>query len=144
MGACIKNIIMLSFMMLMLSPTSTASQDLMNDSNRNPRQQTEEVKLGLLTGTVLLWPMSPVERADTVSPGKAMSNVGIVIMDDSGNKKNLIYTDGQGEFSIELLPGSYTVELKEKIYMTKSLPAKIVILPSETFTLTVILDSGIR
>lgn len=106
--------------------------------------ETIKVANGRLVGYVLLVPASPVEQADNEKGKIRLGNVFLKIKNLTDGNELFITTDTKGEFSIELAPGVYTLDMKEKSYIAKDLPARVEIRSSLITNLVIKLDSGMR
>ena len=103
---------------------------------------------GTLTGSVSVGPVCPVGTPGypcTPTPEMyAAAKVFVYKMD----KKTLVQTitpDKDGNFSIQLAPGSYFIDMiKQTMGGTTGVPTTITILPGGTVTLFLTVDTGLR
>lgn len=95
---------------------------------------------GTVTGTVVISPCRPVERAgDPPCPPSA----GVRVHFDGGPQSGAtVLTDAAGTYLVSLTPGSYQVWAEGGII--KPRPVTVTVAPRQTVTLNLTVDSGIR
>lgn len=104
--------------------------------------------MGILMGKVSIGPNCPVEREGmpcTPSP-EAYTSREFIVFNSNQKEVTRFHADASGSYSISLLPGTYTVVLaKTGIgFMSKDLPATVVIKAGQSATLNIDIDTGIR
>jgi hypothetical protein len=102
---------------------------------------------GTLAGDVVAGPTCPVERAEDPCPPKAVPNREVQILGAKNAVVATITTDSQGHFSLLLAPGTYTVTVpiqRGQVGMRQMSDVKVSIVASQTATVTIMLDTGIR
>ncbi len=101
-------------------------------------------QLGMLSGSVTIGPLCPVEPCNS-EIGDTYSSRQILLQGvDSGNI--FVSLDPDGNFWEEVPAGIYQVTLDpcEHLGCSGTLPVQIEIIPGETYTLNINIDTGIR
>src|SRR5262245_25254485 len=97
---------------------------------------------GAVSGQVLAVPCSPVEKAGTTCAGKPVPGLELDYV--VGTKvQGRTVTDGSGNYSIRLEPGTYTVRFKNVIRVISG-PTKVTVAEGSDVVANYLLDSGIR
>jgi len=108
---------------------------------------------GILAGTVKIGPIWPVERPgeNPPVPPEVFEARKIMVYDNSGNKLietvNIIQIDHsqEGHYSIQLNPGTYTVDINRSgIDHSSEVPREVEIKAGQTVNLDLDIDTGIR
>jgi hypothetical protein len=110
--------------------------------------QASVTEHGRLSGVVTIGPNCPVETESNPCPTQPSAYAARKILIYNATKSTLLFTvdiDSQGLYVIDLVPGSYTVDLRPNgIDRTTDLP-KVVDIKANTVTqLNVSIDTGIR
>ncbi len=116
------------------------------------RSQAEEsakppvAGMGVLTGHVTRWPMSPVQGPDLPPATAPAPGVKLLIYGPGRQEIATVLTDAIGEYRVELPPGSYVIEmaLAKGRGFSKDLPATVTITQGRETRLNVRIDTGIR
>ncbi len=108
---------------------------------------TSTTGTGTLAGQVTIGPNCPVERIDNPclpSPEAYTSREFSVTQ--NGKTLGTFHANASGTYSVSLAPGTYVItSAKTGIgYMSKDLPATVIIKSGETATLNIDVDTGIR
>jgi hypothetical protein len=117
-------------------------------SPTSPNDQLVEQPHGRLAGTVTVGPNcpGPTTTAPCNTPPEAYRDRKILVYNEA--KTSLLFTvdiDSQGAYFIDLLPATYTVDLKGVgIDHTGDLPKTVAIHANSVTTLNVSIDTGIR
>lgn len=108
-------------------------------------ETSEKAATGRLTGRATRGPMSPIERRDMPSPYEPADGVTFVILTTSGQEIQSVVTDKQGNYRVDLPPGTYRVEMPQSpLGWTKDLPTEVTVAENEETRLDVRLDTGLR
>lgn len=104
---------------------------------------------GTLTGKVSIGPICPVERVGVpcpVPPETYTSREFLVLSSDQKKTIASFHADAQGNYSVSLSPGVYTVvSAKTGIgFLSKDLPSAVAIKAGKTTNLNISVDTGIR
>lgn len=103
---------------------------------------------GLLSGKVIVGPLTPVERLGVptpIPPPEVFTTRGITIYKENGTLVKMLYFNPDGTFSVPLPIGTYRIELIQKgIDHASELPAIVVIQEHQTMILNLTIDTGIR
>lgn len=103
---------------------------------------------GTLHGKVTIGPLQPVEKPGEVIevPCEVYEARKIMVYDKSGEKLvEQVDIDCEGRYSVELEPGTYTVDINRVgVDFSKSLPAQVEIESRITTRLDIDIDTGIR
>ena len=94
---------------------------------------------GTLTGTVIIAPCQPVERA---GQPPCPPRPGIRVHIDGPNAGSLTGTDATGTYRVSLPPGTYQVWAEGGIVRPQ--PVSVRVVAGQTTTLNLVVDSGIR
>jgi hypothetical protein len=97
--------------------------------------------MGTVSGHVYSWPCAPVEIAGSPCPGRPASGIELDFARGS-TQLGAAVTDSTGGYSIELLPGTYTVALKN--VRTIQSPSQITVVAGQVTTADFTFDNGIR
>lgn len=102
---------------------------------------------GTLAGKVVASPSCPVERADKPCQPTPIKDRAVSIEDTAGNLVTSATTDSQGQFNVNLNPGSYVVKVEiitGQPGMRQLTPGDVTIITGKTTPITITLDTGIR
>ena len=102
---------------------------------------------GLAMGRVTVGPLEPVETPGTKTPvpPAVYESRWLVFTSESGQYVKTVTLNSDGTYAAWLWPGTYTVDINHGgIDFAKGLPKEITIHESETITLDVDIDTGIR
>ena len=113
------------------------------------QEQMQIVKKGYLEGKVTIGPLCPVE---TIPPDPACQPSQdtyeawpiIIWTADKKTKIGTIEPELNGSYLIHIPEGTYIIDLDKQHMFGKNLPVKIEIVPFETLTLNIDIDTGIR
>jgi len=102
---------------------------------------------GVLHGKVDIGPITPVQQSTPVPTPPEVYAARKVLVYDSGHNK-LLYTvslDDNGNYRIELEPGTYVVDINHVgIDRSSEVPKTIEIEPGITVVLNISIDTGLR
>ena len=105
------------------------------------------VATGTLSGNVTIGPLCPVEPC-TVTPERLASAYAartIVVSGKGGKVIAEVVPDPQTGYSVELQPGTYSVDIRHTgIDWSQDLPETVTIRAGETVRLDIWIDTGIR
>ena len=115
----------------------------------SPTDPQSSLAHGRLSGTVAIGPNCPGPTSSTAgcpTPPEAYAQRKILVYDAAKTKLlDTVDIDSQGLYTILLLPGKYTIDLKGVgIDRTSDLPATVTIVANGTVVLNVNVDTGIR
>ncbi len=101
---------------------------------------------GSLAGRVTRAPMSPVRGPGITPVEEPAPRVKLVITTPEGQEIVSVMTDAQGQYRVNLRPGSYLLKLApgQGRDFSKQLPAGVMVNPDLETHLDIHLDSGIR
>jgi len=101
--------------------------------------------MGVLTGTVVLGPVTPTERPGMPSTAQA-PGVRIVVSGPDGREIESMLTDAAGLYRTSLPPGTYQVTIPQlpRLQRTKDLPATVTIEAGQERRLDIKIDTGLR
>jgi hypothetical protein len=101
--------------------------------------------MGELTGTVVLWPVTPAERPGMPSTAPA-PGVRIVVSGPDGREVRSMLTDAAGLYRTSLPPATYQVTIPQLPIPqhTKDLPAEVTITAGQERRLDIKIDTGLR
>ncbi len=116
------------------------------------RSQTDEgakppaAGMGVLTGVVTRWPMSPVQGPGLPPATAPAAGIKLVIYGPGRQEVATVLTGPAGQYRVNLPPGSYLIEvaLEKGRGFTKDLPAAVTITQGQKTRLNIRLDTGIR
>jgi hypothetical protein len=102
---------------------------------------------GVLQGKVDIGPITPVQPITPVPTSPEVYAARKVLVYDQGRSK-LLYTvslDNNGNYRIELAPGTYVVDINHAgIDRSSEVPKTIEITPDSTVVLNISIDTGLR
>ncbi len=103
---------------------------------------------GILEGQVTIGPLTPVQKPGPPPPvpPEVYQARKIMVYDNSGKKLiQKIDIDNNGRYRVEVLPGTYVVDINRiGIDHSKDLPKTVEIKSGQTVTLNIDIDTGIR
>jgi len=97
--------------------------------------------IGVVGGRVMSVPCAPVEQVGSPCAGRPVGGLGIVYT--SGDTVRSVVTDPQGNYAIELPPGTWKVTLKTYMRIISG-PTSITVAAGSNLVADYILDNGIR
>lgn len=97
---------------------------------------------GTVSGSVLAVPCAPVERVNSPCAGRPVPGAELDYVVGTKVAGRTI-TDTQGNYSIRLAPGSYTVMFKNVLRVVSG-PTKVSVAAGSNIVANYLLDSGIR
>jgi hypothetical protein len=102
--------------------------------------------MGILAGRITAWPQSPVQGPGISSAATPVPGVKLVISEPSRQEITQVLTDAQGQYRVNLPPGTYRIEMAygQGRGFSKDLPATVIITPGRETRLDLRLDTGIR
>jgi hypothetical protein len=112
-------------------------------------QNDEILEQGLLTGTITIGPLCPVEMFPpdpNCQPTEAVYKawpIGVWTVDEK-SKLGILEPNLDGTYTFELPEGNYFVDLEIQHIFGTTLPETIKIEPNETVFLDIVIDTGIR
>ena len=110
--------------------------------------QAQALAKGVLQGKVSIGPICPVERDPPdprCQPTAETYLAWPIAVFDGQHKVTDIVVQSDGTFSLELPPGTYTVDHETPQHFGKgTLPANVIINSGETTSLDIHIDTGIR
>ena len=119
---------------------------LPGDSYADAGIKSQAPGMGTLTGRVTLGPVSPVERPGSQSAPTPAPGVRLLIYGPARQEIATVTTDTDGQFRVELTPGTYQVEMgpRKGKEFTKDLPATVTITPGRETRKDILIDTGMR
>jgi hypothetical protein len=102
---------------------------------------------GRLTGVVVAGPSCPVEHAETPCPPKPVPSRKVTVKGSDGQVVAITTTDMLGHFSLDLEPGTYTVQvaiIPGSVGLSQVTPGNVTITEGQTTNIQIELDTGIR
>ncbi len=112
---------------------------------------------GTIAGSVMAGPTCPVERVDNPCPDKPVTNRQVNILAASsatanatpqtGNVVASTTTDANGNFSVNVPPGQYVVQVGAgpgMLGQRQETPGDVTVTANQTTTIKIVLDTGIR
>lgn len=107
-----------------------------------------EQNLGILQGSVTIGPVTPVERPGETPPvpPEVYAARKIMVYDENGDRLIAqVDIDDEGNYRVELEPGSYTVDINSiGIDRSSDVPRIVEIASAKTTILDIDIDTGIR
>lgn len=96
---------------------------------------------GTVTGRVIAVPCAPVQTVPNTCAGRPVAGLQIVLQ--NGNVTDSTTTDSNGNYSIQLVPGTWKVRLATYMRLISG-PTLITVAAGSTISANYVLDSGIR
>jgi hypothetical protein len=125
-----------------------AAAALASSGGHTPSEPLSDLPRGTLSGSVTIGPNCPVEQANTPCPTSPAAYDARKILVETADAGKVLFTvdiDSHGFFRIDLVPGTYTIDLKKNgIDRATGVPAKITITSGNAVTLDISIDTGIR
>ena len=102
--------------------------------------------MGALSGSVIRWPMSPVQGPGLPPAAAPAAGVKLVVYGPGRQEIATVLTDQAGHYRLNLPPGSYLIEMApvKGRGFTKDLPATVTITQGQETRLNIRIDTGIR
>jgi len=103
-------------------------------------------EMGVLTGRVTRWPLSPVQGPGMPLAAAPAPGVKILIYGPERQEIAAVLTNEDGKYRVSLPTGPYLIEMapvKGKGF-SKDLPATVIITQGQETSLNINLDTGIR
>jgi hypothetical protein len=101
--------------------------------------------LGTIGGSVLLAPTCPVETTESPCPARPLAGVPVSVVDADGNVFASAVSGDEGEFAIDVAPGSYLLTASIEEDPARSVkPVRVEVRAGEVVHADVLVDSGIR
>ena len=101
--------------------------------------------VGTISGAVLLAPTCPVESIESPCPGRPLADVPVLAVDDEGNVRARTMSDEDGEFAMDVAPGTYVLTASIQEDPARSVkPVRVDVVAGEVVQSDVVVDSGIR
>jgi hypothetical protein len=112
------------------------------DEGAGPRQNG----MGTLRGSITLGPTSPVHSPGMPAAPVPAPGIKLLLYGPERQEIAAVTSDAQGEFRVELPPGTYRLEMApaQGKGFTKDLPATVTIAPGRDTRLNLRLDIGLR
>jgi hypothetical protein len=98
--------------------------------------------LGTVSGQVLGWPCAPVETPGSLCAGRPIKGAQVQFTPAGSGVGGTAVTDAGGAYSINLLPGTYKVAVKN--VRTMKGPAQVNVTAGQVTTANFTFDTGIR
>jgi hypothetical protein len=107
---------------------------------------TASTTQGTVKGIVVAVPSCPVERAEQPCPPKAVSHRTVLIEAPGGAIVARVVTDQNGQFTVTLPPGTYTLTVSSvaNAFPIQRKPQQVTVTAGQTVQVQIVLDSGIR
>lgn len=141
-----RSVILLSLVLIMGVLVVGCAQDRGKVTPISGVRKAAERGTGVLTGSVTIGPMSPVEGMG--GPGQTpLPGARIIISDLQGQEITSVVSDEKGVYRISLPPGTYKIKmpvLPSGGRFTKDLPATVTITQGQETRLDIRIDTGIR
>lgn len=102
--------------------------------------------MGILVGTVIRWPTSPVQGPGMPSAASPAPGVKLAVYGPGRQEIATLLTDEHGQYRVALPSGTYLIEMapvKGKGF-SKDLPATVIITQGHETRLNITIDTGIR
>jgi hypothetical protein len=114
----------------------------------SPTDPLAEAPRGTLSGAVTIGPNCPVETQANPCPTPPAAYDARKILIENADATSVLFTvdiDSHGFYRIDLVPGTYTVDMKKNgIDRATGVPAKVTIASNHGVTLNISIDTGIR
>lgn len=116
--------------------------------NNSPTDPLESVRSGKLVGLVTIGPNCPGPETTNPcpTPPSAYASRKVLVYDAAHTKLlDTVDIDNGGFYSIDLVPNSYTVDLKPNgVDKSADVPKQVTIKANETTRIDIAIDTGIR
>lgn len=138
------------------APASGATKQLSANGNNTPGTATftptptqgtsSSADQGTLNGSVVAAPACPVASPDRPCPPKPVPGRQVTVKTPAGTVVATVTTDKNGQFSVNLAPGTYTVQMipGSSPFPIQRDPMIVTIVAGKTVSVQIVLDSGIR
>ena len=117
-------------------------------NHKSPTEPVDTRARGLLYGVVTIGPNCPVEQPgqDCPPPLDAFTQRKVLVYDEAKTKLTAtVDLDVRGSYSVALLPGKYTIDMKRiGIDKTTGVPTVVTITANADVRLDIHVDPGIR
>jgi hypothetical protein len=114
----------------------------------SPTDPSAQGPRGTLSGTVTIGPNCPVETTAGPCPPPPGAYALRKVLVESADASKLLFTvdiDEHGFFRIDLVPGTYTIDLKKSgVDRSAEVPAKVTITVGVATMLNINIDTGLR
>lgn len=114
----------------------------------SPTDPAVDTPHGTLSGTVTIGPNCPVESTAGPCPPPPGAYALRKVLVETADASKLLFTvdiDEHGFYRIDLVPGTYTVDLKKNgIDRSGDVPAKVTITAGVATALNINIDTGLR
>jgi hypothetical protein len=118
------------------------------NGKNSPTDPSTEGPRGTLSGTVTIGPNCPVETTAGPCPPPPGAYTLRKVLVESADASKLLFTvdiDEHGFFRIDLVPGTYTIDLKKSgADRSGDVPAKVTITQRVATVLNINIDTGLR
>jgi hypothetical protein len=118
------------------------------NGKNSPTDPSTEGPRGTLSGTVTIGPNCPVETTAGPCPPPPGAYALRKVLVESADASKLLFTvdiDEHGFFRIDLVPGTYTIDLKKSgADRSGDVPAKVTITQRVATVLNINIDTGLR
>jgi hypothetical protein len=116
--------------------------------HNTPTEPLSEAPHGTLSGVVTIGPICPVEKVNDPCPTPPAAYAARKVLVESADATKVLFVvdiDSHGFYRIDLVPGTYTIDLqKNGIDRSAEVPAKVTIVSGGTVQLNIGIDTGIR
>ena len=116
--------------------------------HNSPSEPLSEVPRGTLSGVVTIGPNCPVEKIDDPCPTPPAAYAARKVLVENADASKVLFVvdiDSHGFYRIDLVPGTYTIDLqKNGIDRAAGVPAKVTITSGNVALLNISIDTGIR
>jgi hypothetical protein len=117
--------------------------------HHSPTEPLSEVPRGTLSGVVTIGPICPVEKINDPCPTPPAAYAARKVLVETADATKVLFVvdiDSHGFYRIDLVPGTYTVDLqKNGIDRSAQVPAKVTIVGGgAAVQLDIAIDTGIR
>jgi hypothetical protein len=103
--------------------------------------------LGTIAGNVVAGPTCPVENVTQPCPPEPVQHRLVTVMTPSGAEAARTTTDSSGNFSVQVTPGNYIVQVqivRNEVGLRQTTPGDVTVHAGETTMIHIELDTGIR
>lgn len=117
-----------------------------NEASQSENEASQSEMVGVLVGSVMLKPRTPVEGLPNPPPATPLAGVEVRVSDAAGADVASVRSDDSGEYRLELAAGTYQVDLGPlaPLQFSKDVPASVSISAGLETRFDIRVDSGIR